>query len=217
MSLTGFDFIAGAILLVSGLVGFARGATREVVTVTAFVAAAVGSIVLLRFSGPLAHHFIHTAWLAHVAALIVGFIIIYIVVRLVGGRLTQGVRQTALSGLDRTLGFAIGLARGVVAIGILVLLIRAATPPERMPQWFTQARVYPLANAAGSMLRSFAPRGMAMARRVAPSVENAFTAEGPNADEGDSGAVAVPAPAARHGNTNKERKALDELVEKSRR
>ncbi len=217
MGLTGFDFVACAILLMSGLVGFARGATREVVTVTAFIAAAVGALFLLRFSGPLAHHFIHTTWLAHVAALIVGFIIIYIVVRLVGGRLTQGVRQTALSGLDRILGFAIGLARGAVAIGILVILIRAATPPERMPHWFTHARIYPLANAAGSVLRSFAPKGMAMASHVAPSVENAITADDANADEGESRTAAAPAAAGRHGNTDKERKALDDLVEKSRR
>src|SRR5258708_34459619 len=99
MGLTGFDFVAGAILLLSGLVGFARGATREVGTVTAFIAAAVGSIFLLRYSGPLAHHFIHTVWLAHVAALIVGFIIIYIFVRLVGGGVTQGWRPAPRSGL----------------------------------------------------------------------------------------------------------------------
>ena len=40
--MTGFDYIAGAILLVSGVIGFFRGATRELVTVIAFLAAAVG-------------------------------------------------------------------------------------------------------------------------------------------------------------------------------
>jgi membrane protein required for colicin V production len=216
MELTGFDFVAGAILLVSGLVGLARGATRELVTVIAFVAAVVGSIFALRFSGPLTHHFIHTAWLAHIAALIVVFIIIYVIVRLMGGQLTRGVRQTALSGLDRTLGFAIGLARGVVAVGVLVILIRAATPPERMPHWFTGAKVYPLANAAGSTLRAFAPKGMELARRVAPTVENALTPEESDADESGNRSGQPPRVAGRHGNTDKERKALDDLVEKSR-
>lgn len=214
--MTGFDYVAGAILLVSGAVGFARGATRELVTVIAFVAAAAGSVLLLRFSGPLAHHFIHTAWLARVAALIVGFIAIYIIVRLLGGRLTQGVRQTVLSGPDRLLGFAIGLARGVVAIAILVVLIRAATPPERLPHWFTQARSYPMASAAGSALRALAPKGLAMARNMAPSVESAVTAEGENTDGNHDVTGEAKAPHARHGYTDKERKALDDLVEKSR-
>jgi membrane protein required for colicin V production len=216
MGLTGFDFIAGAILLVSGLVGLARGATRELVTVIAFITAVVGSIFALRFSAPLARHFIHTAWLAHIAALIVVFIIVYVIVRLIGGQLTRGVRQTGLSGFDRVLGGVIGLARGVVVVGVLVLLIRAATPPERMPHWFTHARVYPMANAAGSALRAFAPKGMEFARQVAPSVENALTSDEQDGDESGNDATAPHQASGRHGNTVKERKALDDLVEKSR-
>jgi membrane protein required for colicin V production len=214
--LTGFDFIAGAIFLISGLVGLVRGATREVVTVVAFIAAAVTAIFALRLSGPLARHFVHTAWLANIAAFIVVFVIVYIIVRLVGGRLIRGVRQTRLSSLDRILGFAIGLARGAVAVGLLVILIRAATPPERAPHWFTHAKVYPLASAAGSALRAFAPKGMEMAKRVAPTVENAIVPEEPAADGHDSRTGETPRSPGRHGATDKERKALDDLVEKSR-
>jgi hypothetical protein len=58
---------------------------------------------------------------------------------------------------------------------------------------------------------------MAIARRVAPSVENAITAEERNAHEGENGTATAPTATAHHGNTDKERKALDELVEKSRR
>ncbi len=62
MGLTGvtlFDLGAGLILLVSGIVGFVRGATREVTTVVAFVLAAVLSVLALRFTGPIARHAIH--------------------------------------------------------------------------------------------------------------------------------------------------------------
>jgi membrane protein required for colicin V production len=211
--MTGFDFIAGGILLVSGLVGFLRGATREVTTVVAFIAAVAGAIFGLRFSAPIARHFIHTFWLANVAAVLVAFVVIYIIVRLVGGHLTRGVRQTGLSSLDRALGFAIGAARGVVAVGVVVLLIRAATPPERMPVWFTQARTYPLANAAGAALRVLAPKGMAMARHVGPAVENALAPD--ETDQADNAAASGPA-VKHHGYSDAQRKALDDLVEKSR-
>jgi len=209
---TGFDVIAGAILLVSGLVGFIRGATREVVTVLAFVVAVVVSIVALRISAPLAAHFIHTLWLARVAALLAVFIAVYLVVRLAGGFLTRGVRQTVLSGPDRLLGLLIGFARGVVAVGVIVLLIRAATPPERMPNWFTHAKVYPLASAAGGALRALAPKGMAMVRHVAPTVENAIA---PDESETDDAGQSPPR-TARRGYTDEERGALNALVEKSR-
>jgi membrane protein required for colicin V production len=201
--LTGFDILAGAILLVSGLVGFVRGATREVVTVTAFIVAVAVSILALRITGPLAAHFIHIHWLARTAALIGGFLAVYVAVRLAGGVLSRGVRQSVLSGPDRLLGAAIGLARGVVVVGVVVLAIRAATPPERLPGWYTHATVYPVANAAGGALQALAPQGMSLIRRAAPEVESAM-----NADDGETQPK---------GYSDAERGALNVLVEKSRR
>jgi membrane protein required for colicin V production len=172
--MTGFDFVVLSVLALSALIGFVRGATREVVTVTAFVLAVVAAVFLLRFTAPATRHFIHTLWLARVAALLAMFIITYIVLRLLGGSLIRGVRAGALSSLDRGLGAALGLARGVVVVGVLVLLIGAATPPERLPGWYRHARTYPLASAAGAMLRAFAPQGAHMAKAMAPAVENAL-------------------------------------------
>ena len=174
--MTLFDILAGPVLLISGVVGFARGATREVTTVIAFVLAAVIAVFGLRFTGPLARHFIATPWMANTAAILVAFVVAYIVLRLIGGALTRGVRQTVLSGFDRALGFAIGLVRGLVVIGGFALILNAATPPERMPAWITRAKLYPLASAAGGALRAFAPGGLKVAHDVAPVVEQAVTA-----------------------------------------
>ncbi|MEO8926034.1 MAG: CvpA family protein [Caulobacteraceae bacterium] len=197
MGLTLFDILAGLVLIVSGLIGFARGATREVTTVIAFVLAAVAAVFGLRVTGPIARHFIATPWMANTAAILTVFVLAYIVLRTIGGRLTSGVRQTVLSGFDRALGFAIGLVRGLVVIGAFVLLIDAATPPERMPVWITRARLYPLAGAAGGALRAFAPQGLKVAHDVATGAEQAVTGAGP-------------------GESDAQRKRMDDLVEKSR-
>jgi len=167
---TAFDYAAGLLLLVSGLFGFARGATHEITTVLALVAAAILSVAALRFTGPLALHAIHTPWLATAAAVLLTFILVYAVLRLIGGALTRGVKQTSLSGLDRLLGFGVGLVRALVAMGGFILLIDAATPPERMPAWITGAKLYPLASAASGALRTFAPQGLKVAHDVAPAI-----------------------------------------------
>jgi len=208
-----FDLLAGLVLAVSGLVGFARGATREVTTVIAFVLAAVAAVFGLRFTGPLARHFIATAWMANTAAILILFLIVYIILRLIGGRLTAGVRQTALSGFDRVLGFAIGLVRGLVVIGAFALLVNAALPPERMPAWITRAKLYPMANAAGGALRAFAPRGLKVAHDVAAGAEQAVSAAPPAQGVQPGPATA---PARGRGYSEGQRKALDDLVEKSR-
>ncbi len=194
--MTLFDILAGAVLAVSGLIGFARGATREVTTVIAFVLAAVIAVFSLRFTGALARHFIATPWMANAAAILVVFVIAYIVLRLIGGRLTGGVRQTVLSGFDRALGFAIGLVRGLAVIGVAVLLIHAAMPPERTPPWIAKARLYPLANAAGGALRAFAPQGFKTAHDMAEGAARAVT----------SG-----------GETAAQRKSMDDLVQEKAR
>lgn len=215
MGLTGFDIFAGAVLLISAGLGFARGGTREVVTLSAFVAGVATAILGVRFAAPVARRFIHAPWLAHVVALLVLFLIGYVIVRLIGGRIIQGVRDTALSGPDRVFGLAIGVVRGLVAVGLVVILIRAATPPERMPQWFTHARLYPVANAAGRELRVLAPKGVKLARNMAPSVESALSP----ANERDGAGSDDPRPARAvrgKGYSNAQRQALDDLVEKSR-
>jgi membrane protein required for colicin V production len=168
--MTAFDYAAGGLLLLSGLFGLARGATHEITTVVALLVAAILAVAALRFTGPLALHAIHTPWLAKAAAILLTFILVYAVLRMIGGALTRGVKQTSLSGLDRLLGFGVGLVRAMVALGGFILLVDAATPPERMPAWISGAKLYPLASAAGGALRTFAPSGLKVAQTVAPAL-----------------------------------------------
>jgi membrane protein required for colicin V production len=168
---TGFDIVVGVILLMSGLMGLLRGATREVVTVLAFVLAIAIAIPALPLTLPLAGHFIHARWLARIMALIGGFLVVYIPVRLAGGALSSRVRASVLSQVDRLLGAMIGLARGVLVVGVLVLAIRIVTPAERLPDWYTHAAVYPLASTAGGALGALAPE---VIKRAGPEMENAM-------------------------------------------
>ena len=162
--MTAFDVIAGLILFVSAAVGFARGALREVVTVTAFVLAAGLAVFGLRFSRPLFEIFIEIEWLATVAAVVVVFVVAYLALRMVGGHLTQRVHDsTHLGMLDRSLGLGLGLIRALVVVGAFNLAFHAATPEDRTPQWVLKSTLWPLSEGAGKMLKILAPKGGAMA------------------------------------------------------
>lgn len=218
-----FDVVAGLVLLVSGLIAFIRGATREVTTVLAFIAAIFVAVFGLRYTGPIARHAIHTAWIANTAAVLVLFILAYILFRVVGGALTQRVRQTALSGLDRLLGLGIGLVRGAVVVGAFTLLINAATPPERMPAWIKTAKLYPAASGVASILRSVAPEGLRMAHTVEPSMRDAVKAgvtdaEPDTASQEDQSAADSTAAetAAKHPRGKRARSAPDDQQERER-
>ena len=207
--MTLFDAAVGLVLLASGMLAFVRGATREITTVLAFIAAVVVAVFGLRFTGPLARHAIATAWMANTVAALMLFVFAYIVFRVIGGVITRTVKQTAtLSSLDRILGLGVGILRGAVIVGAFTLLINAATPAERMPAWISKAKTYPAATQAANILKAFAPEGMRMAHTVEPVVTDAVKA----GTAPDASPTARPA----HGYDQDQRKSLDDLVEKSR-
>jgi membrane protein required for colicin V production len=184
MNISPFDLAAGLVLIVSALVGWIRGGTREVATVAAFVLAAVAGFYALRISGPIMGHVIHTPWLANVAAILIVFVAVYILLRVIASALTRRIHQTsALGGLDRIIGVGFGLLRALVLLGLASLAITAITPPERMPKWISGAMLYPLSSASAQTLKAFAPQGVKLARQVAPVVGHAIS------DDGDTNRV----------------------------
>ena len=174
--MTQFDLIAILILAASGLIGFARGALRELTTVIAFLAAVAISLFALRYTGGFARHYLHPAWVGNAAALLVGFIASYIAVRMIGAAIARSVHDVhALGGLDRVFGLGIGLIRGFVLLGVFQLVFAAATPPERMPRWISHAALYPAATDTGRALKALEPEGLAVAGKLAPTLQQAVT------------------------------------------
>jgi len=173
---TQFDLIALALLAVSGLIGFARGALRELTTMIAFVLAIGFALLVLRWTGPLARHWLHPAWAGNLAALLGGFVGSYIAIRLIGAAIARSVHGvSALGGLDRVAGLGIGLVRGFVILGVFQLVFTAATPRERMPHWISGAALYPAATDSAAALKALEPEGMAVAGKLAPTLKQAVT------------------------------------------
>lgn len=173
-----FDLAAGLVLVVSALVGWFRGGVREVAGVVALALAAVGAMFALRFTGPLARHALHPAWLANLAAILVVLVALYLVLRVLASAISRRLHgAAALGGLDRTAGAGVGLARGLVVLGLANLAIGALTPADRSPAWVRAARLYPVSAMAADGLKAFAPKGAAFARKVAPAVQSAIERE----------------------------------------
>ncbi len=224
--MTLFDIIAALVLGVSLIAGLVRGALREVTTVAAFVLAAFLSIFCLRFTGPIALKSMHPAWAATATAVIVVFLAVYILFRIMGSALARRVDRTqALGTLDRLIGGGFGLVRGLVLIGLFALVTGALIPADRTPDWIGRAKLYPLAQASATALRALAPRYMQAAQAIKPRIDKAMVdSVAAAARQGakpavDDAPAPAPAPKPRHGDAGYSaaaRKALDEVVEKSR-
>lgn len=195
--MTLFDVLAGLLLLVSGLTAFMRGATRELTGMLAFVIAVLISILCLRFSAPVLRGMMSPDWAAVTAALLIVFVVVFLLLKVVGSQVTSRVQSAgALGTVDRLIGAAFGLIRAMVILGAFTLLVQMAGGEAGPPRWVAEARLYPVTAGAGKVLKAFAPSAFAAAGKVAPAVKDAVR----------DGA----------GYSDAERKAMDDAVEKSR-
>lgn len=207
--MTPFDIIAGIILLVSGVVGFARGASRELTSALSFIAAAIVALLGLRITGPLFRGMMDPDWAATAAAILLTFVIAFIALRLLGAALTRTLHADgALGTLDRLMGLAFGLIRGLVVLGVFNLVFNMATPPDRVPAWVSQSALYPLSTASARVLKVFAPKGTALAGKLAPAIEDAV-------HDGASDKPSDRKPG-EPSYDQSQRRSVDDLVEKSR-
>lgn len=189
-----FDLAAGLVLVVSVLIGWFRGGVREVAGVVALALAAVAAMVALRLTGPIARHALHPAWLANLAAILLVFGAVYVALRVLAATISRRLHGAGgLGGLDRTLGAGFGLARALAVLGLANLTLGAVVPPERAPGWIREAYLYPVSGVAANGLKAFAPKGAALASRVAPAVETAIARQDPPAkpDGSDAGSLRV--------------------------
>ncbi len=211
--MTLFDLIALCIILGFALIGFVRGAIREVMTILAFFLAALIAIFALRFTGPLGRKLIDPDWAATALAVVLSFVLAYIALRLSGSYLTKKVHDIeTLGALDRSVGVGFGLLRALVLLGVFYLVFNAATPPERVPRWISHAALYPLAKLSATGLRALAPEGSAVADRLGPSLEKAVR-EGAGDKKAQSSANSSGKGT---GYDEQSRKDVDALVEKNR-
>jgi membrane protein required for colicin V production len=183
-----FDLAAGLVLVVSVLVGWIRGASREVATVAAIVVAAIVALVALRLTGPVARHAIHTPWLANIAAILIVFAAVYILLRVAASALTRRLHQTSLGGADRAVGGLFGVARALVILGLANLTLGAIIPADRMPAWIAGAWLYPVSGVSGQALKAFAPHGADLVKQVAPVVSHAIASPGDDENRDINGA-----------------------------
>jgi membrane protein required for colicin V production len=208
---TPFDIIAGLLLLVSGVTGWMRGASRELTSALSFIFAAAIALFGLRISGPIFRKLMDPDWAATGAAVLVVFVVFFLIFRLIGGRLTASLHETSAGTLDRGVGATFGLVRACVILGVFNLLLHLATPPDRMPHWVEDSLFYPVSEASGKVLKVFAPKGKALAGKLAPAIKDAVHDGANGGGDNTSGEKSTG-----KGYDDNQRRQLDDLVEKSR-
>ena len=134
------DLVVLAILLLSALVGLARGFVREALGLCAWVGAAVLAGRLYGQVLPFARRTIGDDAVADPVAFAVVFVVLLIAFLLIATALGTLVRGSLLGGIDRLAGFAFGLLRGFAVLVIAFLVVAPLLPVSEWPRAVRDSR-----------------------------------------------------------------------------
>jgi len=222
LGLSLFDLIAGALIAVSALMGYHRGAVRELVGLFAFTLSAILALTFLPATSRVTASLFHPHWMAVAAAAILGFVVVYFALTLLARWLTAQIdRQALIGGLNRIAGLFVGTARALILLGLFALVFDRATPAALKPEWITSAFFYPLASSSGQLIAKLAPtdlRAFGHPGALLNGDDSPDTRE--TNPSGAASASPTPPPTVRHHRTRgydqRSRDQLDSLVERTR-
>lgn len=154
-SLNPVDVAVVTVLLISALMAFARGFVREVLSVAAWIGAALATLWLFPLAAPYTRVYISTQYVADGVTILGVFTLSLIALSVVTSTISGKVQESSLSAIDRSLGFAFGVVRGAVLVS-LAYLFAAWLWPEQ-PVWLREAKAKPFLETGADILRGFLP------------------------------------------------------------
>ena len=146
------DYLVIAAVIVSAIIGAMRGFLREVVAFVTWLAALFiawhfADVIEPHLGGLLAGSYVKP-W----AARVIIVVLVLLLGAAVGALLNHFVRLSIFSGMDRFLGLVFGLLRGVVLLGVFVILGQLLRfEGER---WWTRSLLVPYGETVANGLRA---------------------------------------------------------------
>jgi membrane protein required for colicin V production len=146
------DYVVIATVVISALVGAMRGFLREVVALVAwlfalFIAWHFADLVEPHLGGLLAGSAVKP-W----AARVILVVLILLLGAAIGALLSHFVRLSIFSGMDRFLGLVFGLLRGMVLLGVFVILGQLLRLGDE--HWWTRSLLIPYGESVANGLRT---------------------------------------------------------------
>lgn len=177
LNLTLFDALVLGVVLLSAIMAFARGLLREVVSIASLVVGVMAVVVLLPLTrktiGPL-FPASTPLWLCDAIMIAVLFTAAFAAFGVITGRIRHGLLQSdTITAVDRSAGFVFGAARGLVVLGLGLMLLNALVARDLQPKWVTEAKLYPTIQSVTKTIVAIAPTPQQATRAIHDSAETA--------------------------------------------
>src|ERR1700727_2302273 len=195
MPITLLDIVLIAVMLVSGFLAMVRGFMREVLSIIAWILAAVATLYSYSKLLPYARQYFNNDAVATVAVIGGVFLLTLIVVSILTVRISDMVLDSRVGALDRTLGFLCGLARGLIIVVVAFLFFAWLVRTKTQPAWVANAKSKVVLQSTGDWLMSMLPddpESTILKRFKKPQPEDAEPADAPPGQRGSLEATGAP-------------------------
>jgi membrane protein required for colicin V production len=157
LAFTFVDLLVVAIVVVSTIFAVWRGFISETLSIVGWAAAAFASLYFGGWVAVLMERMISPLWLAYVAGYVAVFVVVLIPISFASFRFSQSVKSSSAGPLDRSLGAAFGVARGLAIVGGLYILFSLVVPLKDHPRTVREAKLLPLIQTSAEVLIALAP------------------------------------------------------------
>lgn len=117
------DWFILVVLVASGIISFARGFTKEFLSLFLWLAAFIAAISLEYLATPKINGFIDNEEISKIISYVVVFVVIIFVGGIIIKFISKLIKWSGASGFDRFLGVLFGLLRGSIVLFVIFLLL----------------------------------------------------------------------------------------------
>ena len=126
------DIILLVVVIISVLFALYRGLVRELLGIAAWILAGFAALYSYAPLQPLMNKMIENKTTAGIVGSLIVALIVLVIMTLINSWITKRLRQSALSGLDRILGFVFGVVRAGLLAAICYLACSMFMPEKKI-------------------------------------------------------------------------------------
>jgi membrane protein required for colicin V production len=157
MPITLLDVILIGVMLISAVLAMIRGFMREILSIAAWILAALATLYSYAKLLPYAKSYVNNDIVATAGVVAGTFLLTLLVVSVVTVRFSDMVLDSRVGALDRTLGFLFGLGRGLIIVVVAFLFFAWLVPDRSQPEWVRGAKSKVVLQSTGQWLMSMLP------------------------------------------------------------
>jgi membrane protein required for colicin V production len=157
MPITLLDILLLVVMLISGLLAMIRGFMREILSIGAWIVAALVTLYGYPRALPIAQGYFSSNMVAAAATVGAIFLLTLLIVSVIIMRISDMILDSRVGALDRTLGFLFGLGRGLIIVVVAFLFFAWLVPDRSQPEWVRDAKSKVVLQSTGKWLISMLP------------------------------------------------------------